>query len=101
MKNAVVRFASPGQPMPYAARVGAVLMAGIVRATAEALPDIENARYSLSPIAEGFIRLDTRTGTVSTCTYKGFGWACYVLPDEPAALDTEIGRLQRDNDKLK
>jgi hypothetical protein len=101
MKNAVVRFASPGQPMRYAAPVGAVLMAGIVSASAQALPDIENGRYSLSPIAEGVIRLDTRTGTVSTCTDKGSGWACYVLPDEHAALDTEIGRLQRDNDKLK
>jgi hypothetical protein len=101
MKNAVVRFASPGQPMRYAARVSAVLMVGIVSASAQALPDIENGRYSLSPIAEGVIRLDTRTGTVSTCTDKGSGWACYVLPDERAALDTEIGRLQKDNDALK
>ncbi len=101
MKNAVVRFASPGQPMRYAARVAAVLMAGIVSASAQTLPDIENGRYALSPIAEGVIRLDTRTGTVSTCTDKGSGWACYVLPDERAALDTEIGRLQKDNDKLK
>ncbi|MEZ0220502.1 MAG: hypothetical protein ACAH22_09430, partial [Tardiphaga sp.] len=60
--------------MRYAARVGAVLMAGIVSASAQALPDIENGRYSLSPIAEGVIRLDTRTGTVSTCTDKGSGW---------------------------
>jgi hypothetical protein len=47
------------------------------------------------------IRLDTRTGAVSTCTNTGTGWACYAVPDERAALDQEIGRLQADNEKLK
>jgi hypothetical protein len=70
-------------------------------AHAQALPDIENGRYTLSPIADGVVRLDTRTGTVSTCTDKGTGWACYAMPDERAALDAEIGRLQKDNESLK
>jgi hypothetical protein len=47
------------------------------------------------------IRLDTRTGVVSTCNNTGTGWACYTAPDERAALDAEIGRLQSDNEKLK
>ena len=47
------------------------------------------------------IRLDTRTGAVSTCNNTGTGWACYAVPDERAALDAEIGRLQADNEKLK
>ena len=51
--------------------------------------------------ADGVIRLDTRTGAVSTCTNSGSGWACYTVPDERAALDAEIGRLQADNEKLK
>jgi hypothetical protein len=38
---------------------------------------------------------------VTTCTDKGNGWACYAVPDERAALDTEIGRLQTENDALK
>ncbi|MFW1581987.1 hypothetical protein ACEV7R_23445, partial [Vibrio parahaemolyticus] len=46
-------------------------------------------------------RLDTRSGAVSTCTNSSAGWACYIVPDERAALDAEIGRLQADNDKLK
>jgi hypothetical protein len=70
-------------------------------AAAQALPDSENGRYVLSPVADGVIRLDTRTGAVSTCTNAGNGWACYVVPDERAALDAEIGRLQNDNEKLK
>ncbi len=65
------------------------------------MPDGENGRYALSPVADGVIRLDTRTGAVSTCTNTGTGWACYAVPDERAALDAEIGRLQADNEKLK
>jgi hypothetical protein len=65
------------------------------------MPDSENGRYTLSPVADGVVRLDTRTGTVSTCNNSGIGWACYAVPDERAALDAEIGRLQADNEKLK
>lgn len=65
-------------------------------------PDTENGRYALSPIGDGgVLRLDTKTGTVSTCTNSGAGWACYAVPDERAALDAEIGRLQAENEKLK
>ncbi len=75
-----------------------LMSAGGVRA--QAIPDNENGRFTMSPVSEGFLRLDTRTGTVSTCSNKG-GWTCRAIPDERAALDTEIGRLQSDNKKLK
>ena len=69
------------------------------------MPDGENGRYTLSPISDGVIRLDTRTGAVSTCSNSGSnsgaGWACYVVPDERAAYDQEIGRLQSENEKSK
>jgi hypothetical protein len=70
-------------------------------ASAQSLPDAEKGRYALSPVSDGVIRLDTRTGAVSTCTNSAAGWACYTVPDERAALDAEIGRLQADNEKLK
>ena len=70
-------------------------------AFAQSTPDTEKGRYTLAPVTDGVIRLDTRTGTVSTCTKSGAGWACYAVPDERAALDAEIGRLQSDNEKLK
>ncbi|MBB1091260.1 hypothetical protein HUU61_08145 [Rhodopseudomonas palustris] len=70
-------------------------------ALAQSLPDSENGRYTFTPSAEGVMRLDTRTGKVSTCSDKGNGWACYVIADERAAFDAEIGRLQGDNDRLK
>ena len=71
-------------------------------ALAQSAPDTENGRYALSPAADSVLRLDTRTGTVSICNNSsGAGWACYAVPDERAALDAEIGRLQADNEKLK
>ncbi len=76
-------------------------LGGIGIAGAQAVPDGENGRYALSPVADGVIRLDTRTGAVSTCTNSSAGWACYAVPDERAALDAEIGRLQADNEKLR
>jgi hypothetical protein len=79
----------------------AVCLGGASAAFAQAVPDAENGRYALSPTADGVLRLDTRTGAVSTCSNSGMGWACYAVPDERAALDAEIGRLQADNEKLK
>ena len=76
-------------------------LGGIGTAVAQQMPDRENGRYALSPVTDGVIRLDTRTGDVSTCANTGIGWACYAVPDERAALDAEIGRLQADNEKLK
>jgi hypothetical protein len=59
-----------------------------------ATPDSENGRYSFSPVADGVLRLDTRTGQVSQCSRSDAGWACKVVPDERSALETEIARLQ-------
>ena len=82
----------------------AVLALGIAGAQAappQAMPDTENGRYALSSTPDGVLRLDTRTGAISTCNNSGAGWACYAVPDERAALDAEIGRLQADNEKLR
>ena len=77
-------------------------------ALAGPMPETENGRYALSPTADGVLRLDTRTGAISTCNNSGAGWACYAVPDERAAMDNEIGRLQgdivrlqADNERLK
>ena len=90
----------PRFPKTVAAAAVAACIAGS-SAIAESMPDSENGRYTLSPVADGVIRLDTRAGTVSTCNNSGAGWACYAVPDERSALDAEIGRLQADNERLK
>jgi hypothetical protein len=79
----------------------ALCLAGTGHALAGALPETDNGRYALSPAGDGVLRLDTRTGAISTCNNSGAGWACYAVPDERAAMDAEIGRLQTDNERLK
>ncbi|UWU92103.1 hypothetical protein [Bradyrhizobium sp. CB1015] len=83
-----------------AAAVAVMVVSGGLVA-AQSAPDGENGRYSMTPIPEGVLRLDTRTGTVSTCMKNGAGWACYAVPDERTALDAEIGRLQAEVERLK
>ena len=92
---------SPSTFSTMIAAAAVACLAGIGAAAAQSMPEAENGRYLLSPVPDGVIRLDTRTGAVSTCNNSGTGWACYAVPDERAALDAEIGRLQADNEKLK
>src|SRR3954447_14999364 len=84
-----------------ASAVVAFFLGGAGAVFAQSMPGTENGRYALSPVGDGVVRLDTRTGSVSTCNSSGAGWACYVVPDERAAMDGEIGRLQAENEKLK
>lgn len=63
------------------------------------LPD--DGRYTFHRIGDGFVRLDSRTGQVSQCGWSTNTWSCKVVPDERAALESEINRLQRDNVALK
>jgi hypothetical protein len=87
---------------PTLIATAAALVIATGPAFAQGQPDTENGRYALESKSDGVVlRLDTRTGAVSTCSNAGAGWACYAAPDERAALDAEIGRLQADNEKMK
>jgi hypothetical protein len=98
MTKARFRLNFPG-PAVTAALL--LCLCGVDAANAEPKPERENGRFALSPVPDGVVRLDTKTGDVSTCSNDGAGWACYAVPDERAALDAEIGRLQAENEKLK
>ena len=77
-------------------------LAALAAASAEpATPDSENGRYSFNPVADGVLRLDTRTGQVSQCSRSDAGWTCKAVPDERSSLETEIARLQGENATLK
>ena len=88
-------------PLKFTIAVAALTLGGMSGVAAQSMPDGEKGRYALSPVVDGVIRLDTRTGAVSICTDAGTGWACYAVPDERAALDAEIGRLQADNERSR
>jgi septal ring factor EnvC (AmiA/AmiB activator) len=85
----------------YVALAGAAMVVLAVPALAQSTPDSENGRYTFSPTADGVLRLDTRNGSLASCHNRVAGWSCYAVPDERAALDAEIGKLQRENTQLK
>jgi hypothetical protein len=82
-----------------------LIVAAVAAATAAqaqtVTPDSENGRFTFNQVPDGLLRLDTRTGQVSLCSNRTVGWACQAVPDERAALETEIGRLQNENATLK
>jgi hypothetical protein len=55
----------------------------------------------MTPVQDGFLRLDTRNGAVAMCRVVNGAPECRLAADERAALESEIGRLQRDNAELK
>src|SRR5262245_20052269 len=77
-------------------------LAALTTASAQtSTPDSQNGRFLLNPVADGVLRLDTRTGQVSVCSRSDSGWACKLVPDELSALETEVARLQEENTRLK
>jgi hypothetical protein len=64
-------------------------------------PDTEGGRYTFNKTADGFVRLDTRTGEVSLCGPRTVGWTCQAAPEDRAVLENEIARLRGENAALK
>ena len=58
-------------------------------------------RFTIAPAGEGFLRLDTATGSVSICRQKLDTWACESVDDDSLALKQEVDRLTRENQDLK
>ena len=83
-------------------RTALIACAFAVAATAALAADTAApGRFTLSPTANGFARLDTQTGQVSECTGAAANLVCKSSPDERAAMQTEIDRLQKLVDELK
>jgi hypothetical protein len=65
-------------------------------------PEAGDARYTFHRADDGgYMRLDGRSGQVSMCQRRSTGWQCQLVPDERAALEAEISRLQSDTALLK
>jgi hypothetical protein len=81
--------------------VGLELAGSPVAWAQNAMPGSEDTRYTFNRVEDGYLRLDGRTGQVSICARRPAGWACETVPDERAALEAEISRLQAENAAVK
>lgn len=75
-------------------------------AAAQAQPDIEPQktlpRYSFDRVGDSVLRLDTANGQLTVCSQRtAVGWVCQAVPEDRAALEQEIERLQNDVTALK
>jgi hypothetical protein len=74
----------------------------VIPAFADDAPtDTAGGRYTFNKVADGFLRLDTKTGDVTLCGERAVGWACQMVPEDRAVLENEIARLRSDNAALK
>jgi hypothetical protein len=64
-------------------------------------PEPAADRYRFQVTDQGVLRLDSRTGRISQCTVGASGAICRSAPDERAALEGEIARLEADNAALR
>src|SRR5689334_18683753 len=91
------------QRAPMIRFVLALILAGaLVAPAAQAeTPETEDNRYQFNRVEDGYLRLDLKTGQVSLCSRRPVGWSCQSVPDDRAAYDSEIARLQGENAALK
>ena len=78
-----------------------LVVAGSIALAQPTAPEGGDTRFTCHRADEGYLRLDGRTGQVSMCDRPTSGWQCRLVPDERAALEREIARLQDDNTALK
>jgi hypothetical protein len=81
-------------PLPFAA-------AALALSLGAAAAQDGNGRYAMSPTPDGYLKLDSRTGSVTHCQREGAAFRCTLVPDERNALQEEIDRLSRENADLK
>lgn len=88
-------------PFSRALLCAAVSLAIPARAEDPAPIASEPEHYVMTPTEGGFLRLGTRSGSVSFCTVEAGHSLCRASADEKSALEAEISRLRRENAELR
>jgi hypothetical protein len=87
--------------MPYALFVALLSLVPGAAMAQSAQPPVSDDRFQIERQGDAFIRLDKKTGTVSTCTLENGSFDCRMSADERAALQAEIERLASENEQMK
>jgi len=74
--------------MRIAILAGVALLAGITVACAQ-----ETSRYTLEKTADGYVRMDNRTGEMSICSERSGQLVCRLAADERTAFEDELDRV--------
>lgn len=61
----------------------------------------ENGRYRLEGTETGYVRLDTRTGAISTCTEQQGQFVCKMATEDREAYENDLADLQDRVKKLE
>jgi len=78
-----------------------VLALTLLPLTAAAQTPADENRFQIERNGEQIIRLDRKTGAISTCSLTGDQLDCRMSADERAALEAEIERLSAELEELK
>jgi hypothetical protein len=52
-----------------------------------------SGRYAVEPSDDGFVRLDTESGSASHCRRVDGVWRCEAIADEPTAIERKLDSL--------
>ncbi|MEJ5018459.1 hypothetical protein WH297_01720 [Ochrobactrum vermis] len=80
--------------------LAAVALLGSALVPANALAQ-ENGRFRLEGTETGYVRLDTRTGVISTCTEQQGQLVCKMATEDREAYENDIADLQDRVKKLE
>lgn len=100
-RNAVARFSVARSAPVFGLIMLGLTVSALAQGTAQDAPDSQSGRYLFEKQADGFIRLDTKTGEVALCRAKTVGLACEAAPEDRAVIEDEIARLHGENAALK
>ena len=80
---------------------GALLAAAIVLVPLSATGSEKTGRYQLHQTPDGFMRLDTQTGSIAHCRQKSGTWQCDDLATSAGADQAEVTALREKNRQLE
>ena len=61
----------------------------------------ESGRFTMTPTENGYLRMDTETGSVSVCHRKSGDWSCDNIEDDQLNLQHKLDQLTKENKRLK
>ena len=79
----------------------AIAMVGIALALPSTAQELDTDRFHVVDTADGVLRIDRETGSISECQRETSGWVCRLVADDRQAYEAEINRLDAEVERLE